>query len=534
VTLRLYNTLTRRKENFAPIDRSAVRLYVCGPTVYGYAHIGNARPVIVFDVLFRLLRHVYGAEHVIYARNVTDVDDKINARAERDYPDLPLNDAIAKVTEETERQFHEDVAALGCMPPTFEPRATQNIDRMRDMIERLIARGVAYVAEDQVLFSPMAMDALPGGPRYGSLARRSLDEMLAGARVDVAPYKRDPMDFVLWKPSNPSEPGWPSPAGIQAFGRPGWHIECSAMATATLLEPFGGGLDSDDPTRNVFDIHGGGIDLVFPHHENEIAQSCSAFGSKRMANVWMHNGFLQVESEKMSKSLGNFVTIRELLETGNFGDSTWPGDALRLAMLRTHYRQPMDWTVKELKRAYEDLTEWYGLINFETISGGTVEPGVIESLFDDLNTHGALMRVHELAKTGDFPGLRASLRFLGFSCDSKKLGRSFFVSLTETASVGDAAATAVAGGTGRVSSVGNASSTPSVGGAGTWFESNGDGTYSADAATEKRIKELIETRKLARMARNFAEADRLREELGSMGVAIKDNKDGTTTWEPKR
>ena len=219
--LRLYNTLTRRKEDFAPIDRNAVRLYVCGPTVYDFAHIGNARPVIVFDVLFRLLRHLYGAEHVRYVRNITDVDDKINARAERDYPDLPLNEAIAKVTEATERQFHDDVAALGCLPPTEEPRATQYVGKMRDMIERLVARGVAYVAEDHVLFSPSAMDRLPGAPRYGALAHRSLDEMLAGARVDVAPYKRDPMDFVLWKPSKPNEPGWPSPAGIATLGPPG-------------------------------------------------------------------------------------------------------------------------------------------------------------------------------------------------------------------------------------------------------------------------------------------------------------------------
>ena len=277
--LRLYNTLTRRKEDFAPIDRNAVRLYVCGPTVYDFAHIGNARPVIAFDVLFRLLRHLYGAEHVRYVRNITDVDDKINARAERDYPDLPLNEAIAKVTEATERQFHDDVAALGCLPPTEEPRATQYVGKMRDMIERLVARGVAYVAEDHVLFSPSAMDRLPGAPRYGALAHRSPDEMLAGARVDVAPYKRDPMDFVLWKPSKPNEPGWPSPAGINSLGRPGWHIECSAMSMATLLEPLGGGLKCDDPDRNVFDIHGGGIDLVFPHHENEIAQSCCAFGT---------------------------------------------------------------------------------------------------------------------------------------------------------------------------------------------------------------------------------------------------------------
>ena len=311
--LRLYNTLARAKEDFKPIDPNAARMYVCGPTVYDFAHIGNARPVIVFDVLFRLLRHIYGPDHVIYTRNITDVDDKINARAARDFPALPLNEAIAKVTEATKRQFHEDVAALGCLPPTHEPRATQYIDTMRAMIERLIARGVAYVAEDHVLFSPSAMDALAIAPRYGALAHRSLDEMLAGARVEVAPYKRDPMDFVLWKPSKPNEPGWPSPAGIATPGRPGWHIECSAMSMATLLEPFGGGLQCDDPARNVFDIHGGGIDLVFPHHENEIAQSCSAFHSRAMANVWMHNGFLQVEGEKMAKSAGNFVTIHELL-----------------------------------------------------------------------------------------------------------------------------------------------------------------------------------------------------------------------------
>ncbi len=360
--LRLYNTLSRRKKDFAPIDPSAVRLYVCGPTVYDFAHIGNARPVIVFDVLFRLLRHLYGEDHVIYTRNITDVDDKINGRAAQDFPDLPLNEAIAKVTEATERQFHEDVAALGALPPTHEPRATQYIDTMRVMIERLIARGVAYVAEDHVLFSPNAMDALPHAPRYGTLAHRSLDEMLAGARVDVAPYKRDPMDFVLWKPSKPNEPGWPSPAGIGALGRPGWHIECSAMSMATLLEPFGGGLSCDDPSRNAFDIHGGGIDLVFPHHENEIAQSCCAFGSERMANIWMHNGFLQVEGEKMSKSLGNFVTIHELLRTTKFGGRAWPGEALRLAMLRTHYRQPIDWTVKALEEAEATLDRWYDAV----------------------------------------------------------------------------------------------------------------------------------------------------------------------------
>src|SRR6185437_5216288 len=393
--LRLYNTLTRRKEDFSPINSDAVRLYVCGPTVYVFAHIGNARPVIVFDVLFRLLRHLYGESHVIYVRNITDVDDKINARAARDFPDLSLNEAIAKVTETTERQFHEDVAALGCLPPTHEPRATQYIDQMRAMIERLIARGVAYVAEDHVLFSPSAMDALPGAPRYGTLARRSLDEMLAGARVEVAPYKRDPMDFVLWKPSKPNEPGWPSPAGIKTIGRPGWHIECSAMSMATLLEPFGGGLQCDDPSLNVFDIHGGGIDLVFPHHENEIAQSCSAFHSARMANVWMHNGFLQVEGEKMAKSAGNFVTIHELLRTTRFGGRKWSGEALRLAMLRTHYRQPTDWTVKALEEAEATLDGWYDAIG-DVEASSQVSNAVLDALNDDLNTPAALSELHRL------------------------------------------------------------------------------------------------------------------------------------------
>ena len=535
MTLRLYNTLTRRKEAFAPIDPAAVRLYVCGPTVYDFAHIGNARPIVVFDVLYRLLRHIYGAEHVVYARNVTDVDDKINARAERDFPDLPFNEAIARVTQATERQFHDDVAALGALPPTVEPRATEHIEQMREMIERLIARGVAYVAENHVLFSPSAMDALPGAPRYGSLARRSLDEMLAGARVEVAPYKRDPMDFVLWKPSKPKEPSWPSPAGIAARGRPGWHIECSAMSMAKLLEPFGGGLACDDPSRNIFDIHGGGIDLVFPHHENEIAQSCCAFGSRRMANYWMHNGFLQVEGEKMAKSLGNFVTIRELLETGKFGGSTWPGDTLRLAMLRTHYRQPIDWTLQELGRAQEELVEWYRLVEDASLSTWAIDEGVLDALCDDLNTHAAIVRLQELAKTGDRAALRNSLDFLGFSCDPAKLVRRisivFGMNSELSALVAGAAPVSIET---RVSSTGDAIGSSSVEAAGRWFASRPDGTYSADEATQKIIDDLIARRKAARGARDFAEADQIREELATLGVAIKDNKDGTTTWEPKR
>ena len=352
-TLRLYNTLTRSKDVFVPIDPENVRLYVCGPTVYDYAHIGNARPVIVFDLLFRLLRHVYGEAAVTYVRNITDVDDKINKRA------FERGISIRELTEETGRQFHADIRALGVLMPDdvnqpgeaprfVEPRATEHIDEMRMIIERLIERGVAYVAEEHVLFSVAAMDRLPNVPKYGSLSRRAVDDLIAGARVDVAPYKRDPMDFVLWKPSGPEEPGWPSPAGIATAGRPGWHIECSAMSWRHLVKAFETRLTCKDPSdREVFDIHGGGIDLVFPHHENEIAQSCCAFGVDRMANVWMHNGFLQMEGEKMSKSLGNFTTIHDLLKD-------WPGEVLRFAMLRTHYRQPIDWTLRGLEESQKD------------------------------------------------------------------------------------------------------------------------------------------------------------------------------------
>ncbi len=318
--LRLHNTLSRTKEDFVPIDPANVRMYVCGPTVYDFAHIGNARPLIVFDVLFRLLRHLYGPEHVTYVRNITDVDDKIIVRAAEEYPDLPLNDAIRKVTEKTETQFHEDVAALGCLPPTVEPRATQHIDEMKAMIEALIAKGYAYAAEGHVLFRVAKM------ADYGRLSNRTLDEMVAGARVEVAPYKQDPMDFVLWKPSKPGEPAWPSPAGIATPGRPGWHLECSAMSDRWLWEEVKAELSPEGRAHpHEFDIHGGGIDLVFPHHENEIAQSRCAHGTPLMARYWLHNGFLQVEGEKMSKSLGNFVTIRELLH------DDWPGEVVRLA-----------------------------------------------------------------------------------------------------------------------------------------------------------------------------------------------------------
>jgi cysteinyl-tRNA synthetase len=315
--LKLYDTLARKEREFEPLDPANVRMYVCGPTVYDFAHIGNARPVIVFDVLFRLLRHIYGADHVTYVRNITDVDDKINARAAEEYPNLPLNEAIRQVTEKTDRQFHDDVAALGCLPPTKEPRATEHIAEMRALIDRLVKSGNAYVAEDNVLFS------VPSMPDYGQLSKQPLDQMLAGARIEVAPYKRDSMDFVLWKPSKSGEPAWPSPAGIKTPGRPGWHIECSAMADKWLwTEALSRLSESGRAHPHQFDIHGGGSDLVFPHHENEIAQSRCAFHTPSMANYWVHNGFLQVEGEKMSKSLGNFRTISDLRHD-------WQGEVIR-------------------------------------------------------------------------------------------------------------------------------------------------------------------------------------------------------------
>jgi cysteinyl-tRNA synthetase len=470
--LKLYDTLTRQKRVFHPLDPANVRMYVCGPTVYDFAHIGNARPVIVFDVLFRLLRHRYGADHVTYVRNITDVDDKINARAAEEYPELPLNEAIRKVTEKTDKQFHEDVAALGCLPPTFEPRATEHIDEMRVLIDQLVASGNAYVAADNVLFS-VASD-----PDYGELSKRPLDEMIAGARVEVAPYKREPMDFILWKPSKGGEPAWPSPAGIKTLGRPGWHIECSAMAWRYLGE--------------VFDIHGGGIDLVFPHHENEIAQTRCAFHTPAMANYWMHNGFLQVEGEKMAKSAGNFVTIHELLHAAKFGSNKWHGYVLRLAMLMTHYRQPVDWTIDRLVEARRVLKEWIDCaVGFDEVAV-PVPPELVAALGDDLNSPAAIGVMHQLFRetrhrTNPEASIRlaSALKWLGvwngeYSSDIYSYGVDV-----------------------------------------------GDGPADAD------VRPFIEAREAARKAKNFKEADRIRDELAKMGVVLKDTKDGTT-WEITR
>jgi len=466
--LKLYDTLTREKRPFRPLDPARVRMYVCGPTVYDFAHIGNARPVIVFDVLFRLLRHLYGADHVTYVRNITDVDDKIIARAAEEYPGLPLNEAIRRLTETTDRQFHEDVAALGCLPPTVEPRATAHIEEMKTLIERLVAQDYAYVAEEHVLFS------VPSMPDYGKLSKRSLDELIAGARVEVAPYKRDPRDFVLWKPSKPGEPAWPSPCGIATPGRPGWHIECSAMAWKHLGE--------------TFDIHGGGIDLVFPHHENEIAQSRCAFHSPVMADFWMHNGFLQVEGRKMAKSEGNFVTIRELL-------ADWPGEVLRLNMLRTHYRQPLDWTIRGLQESTRTLDEWYALSAITRVPESKhpeLYPPFLDALCDDLNTPKAIMELHQVRNAivhGDssteLDALVDSLTFLGLLTE-ETLPR---------------------------------------------WNARKHSTRGIDASTVER---LIDERNAARKAKKFKEADFIRDELRANGIELEDHKDGTTTWKASR
>jgi cysteinyl-tRNA synthetase len=485
--LRLYNTLTKEKEVFAPLDPArGVRMYVCGPTVYDFAHIGNARPVIVFDVLYRLLRHLAkqgvwdggkGQTPVTYVRNITDVDDKINARALLDYPDLPLNDAIRKVTEKTANQFHEDVKALGCLPPTFEPRATEFVlpraDGKTDMItliERLIERGHAYEAGGEVLFDTKSM------PDYGALSKRNLDEQQEGARVAVDAHKKHPGDFVLWKLSSENEPGWESPWGR---GRPGWHIECSAMSAAYLGE--------------VFDIHGGGLDLIFPHHENEIAQSRCAHGADRMAQVWMHNGFLQVEGEKMSKSLGNFVTIRELLSTDSFGGRRWSGDVLRLAMLKTHYRQPIDWTVSALDESESNLRRWRRhLRNFNIVKPGSLPDKFLDRLTNDLNTPFAIAIINELSAVAAGSVLGQVIQESERKKAAEKLAACLSllgISLEEVMHI---------------------------------------------EVDSSKVKSLIDARLAARKSKDFAESDRIRDELKAMGVVIKDNKDGTTTWEVAR
>ena len=463
-SIKLYNTLSRTKEDFVPLDPANVRMYVCGPTVYDYAHIGNARPAIVFDVLFRLLREVYGAEHVTYVRNITDVDDKINARAVRDYPNLPLNEAIRKVTEPTAAQYFKDTTALGCLAPTVQPRATENIPQMQALIGSLRQRGHAYEAAGEVLFSVESM------PDYGALSGRNLEENLAGARVAVEAHKRNPADFVLWKLSSESEPGWDSPWGR---GRPGWHIECSAMSERYLGE--------------VFDIHAGGIDLIFPHHENEIAQSRCAHGTPMMSRYWMHNGFLQVEGEKMSKSLGNFITIHELLETDKFGGRSWPGEVLRLAMLMTHYREPIDFTVKRLNEAEDKLRAWQRTAS-SAQGTGTPDASVIEALSDDLNFHRASVAMDVIARKAN-RGVETAVECLAATLE--------FFGLPTKSLLGD---------------------------------------VSQDSAA--KIETAVAKRLAALDAKDFARADQIRAQLLADGIQLMDSKneagERVTKWEVKR
>ncbi|MEZ5788261.1 MAG: cysteine--tRNA ligase [Xanthobacteraceae bacterium] len=556
--LRLYDTLAREKRVFTPLDPANVRMYVCGPTVYDFAHIGNARPVIVFDVLFRLLRHLYGADHVTYVRNITDVDDKIIDRAKQNLAERgqggaggagggDLNAEIRKLTEETYANFKQDVAALGCLSPTVEPRATEYIHRsdgkldMITMIERLIASGHAYAADGHVLFD------VPSMPDYGRLSKRPLDEMIAGARVEVAPYKRNPTDFVLWKPSSPDEPGWDSPWGR---GRPGWHIECSAMSGALLGE--------------TFDIHGGGIDLVFPHHENEIAQSRCAFHTPVMANYWMHNGFLMVEGEKMAKSLGNFITIRELLETDKFDDRPWQGETLRLSMLKTHYRQPIDWTSKALREAAEDFARWHTLLADSStfahllLSRSRGEPlrphsNVIEALCDDLNTPAALSELFKLAGEAranqsaivDFVD---SAEFLGIlnprKIDVHEIGVLGINLGPKKIMVLEDEVTRFRVGVANSSPqmIDNAlSAFEEAGVVPEYDRESGNITLKGkqqDAQFDK-VEALIADRAAARARKDFKEADRIRDELLAMGIVLKDGKDPVTgklktEWEVAR
>ena len=450
MSIRLYNTASQTRESFEPLDPSNVRIYVCGPTVYDLAHVGNARPVVVFDTLVRLLRRRY--PKLTYVRNITDIDDKINNAARLS------GEPIGEITRRTTRAYHDDMAALGALPPDVEPRATETIPEMIEMIEGLIAAGHAYVAEpvpaqagSHVLFH------VPSWPDYGKFARRSPQEMLAGARVEVAPYKRDPMDFVLWKPSDAETPGWASPWGR---GRPGWHIECSAMAKRYL------GI--------TFDIHGGGLDLVFPHHQNEVAQS-ECLHHAPLANYWMHNGYVVVEGEKMSKSLGNFFTVRDLL-------AEFPGEAIRLALLSAHYRQPLDITRDGLARARQTLDRWYRAVG-EADQAAEPPEAVLAALEDDLNTPQAIVEMHALA---------------------------------DRALAGEAAAAAGLKAAGTIVGLLTAK-------ASTWFRGEAD-----DHMTSKRIDELIAARAEARSRKDFATSDRIRDELAADGVLLEDGPQGTT------
>ena len=445
-TIKLHNTRTRKKEVFEPLNKDDVRMYVCGPTVYDRAHLGNARPVVVFDVLYRLLRHVYGADHVTYVRNFTDVDDKINTRAAETGRD------ISEITAETTQWFLDDMGSLGALEPNEMPRATQYIPQMVAMIEKLIADGHAYAVEGHVLFRVRSYQD------YGKLSGRSVDDMVAGARVEVAPYKEDPMDFVLWKPSDDTQPGWDSPWGR---GRPGWHIECSAMSYELLGESF--------------DIHGGGNDLMFPHHENEIAQSCCAHPEGNFANFWLHNEMLQVEGKKMSKSLGNFFTVKDLLDQGI------PGEVIRFVFLSTHYRKPMDWTAEKAREAESELFGW-ALQVTDVEASHSVPNELIEELSNDLNTHGAITVLRQFSKSGKVRELKAGLHFLGFD------------------PVAD--------------------------------ESSLNALRKLEVSQENKpvIERLLLERSEAKKQKDFARADEIRDLLREAGVSLADDPDGGVTY----
>jgi cysteinyl-tRNA synthetase len=481
-SLHLYNTLAREKQRFEPIDPRAVRMYVCGPTVYDYAHIGNARPAVVFDVLFRLLRSLYGDGHVAYARNITDVDDKIIAAH------AASGEPIAAITRRTTQAYHDDMRALGCLLPTHEPRATEHIAEMQAMIARLVERGHAYAADGHVLFS------VSSWPAYGALSRRALDEMIAGARVDVAPYKRDPCDFVLWKPSADDDPGWDSPWGR---GRPGWHIECSAMSHRYLGE--------------TFDIHGGGADLIFPHHENEIAQSTCAHDGRPFARYWVHNGYLMTEGEKMSKSLGNFYTVHDLLKE-------FPGEAIRLVLLQTHYRQPLDFTKDGIAQAKRTLDRFYIALRDAGLpcagatdgAGEDVDSEVVAALCDDLNTPRALFVLHErLSELNKAEGetekarakgaLLASAKILGLLPDADDPERWLQKKVEPITADLPRAEVPV----------------PGLKGA-------------ATVVSSKEIDAQIQARADARKRRDFAQADRIRAELLEKDIILEDTPQGTT------
>jgi len=454
MTIQLYNTLSRRKERFEPLDPQRITLYACGPTVYNYAHIGNARPAVIFDLLRNVLERRY--PNVVYARNITDVDDKINKAAADERVSIEV------IAQRYTHAYHEDMAALGVRAPTLEPRATEHIAEIITMIERLLDSAHAYVAAGHVLFNVERF------PDYGRLSRRDQRELIAGARVEIAPFKQNPADFVLWKPSAPDQPGWDSPWGR---GRPGWHIECSAMSAAHLGE--------------VIDLHAGGQDLVFPHHENEIAQSRCAHGTETFARYWLHNGFVTVEKRKMSKSLGNTLVVHELLKT-------WPGEALRYVLLSAHYRQPLDWSERALEQALATLDRLYGVLRDHppAVSTGAADPAILAALEDDLNTPTALAARNGVARAvgqasaDDARQLSATLKASGQVLNVLQLDPD------------------------------------------EWFVQRQVNRY----VNAKDIQVMIEQRNQARQRRDFTEADRIRDALAAQGVILKDGPEGTR-WE---